>query len=123
MEIAPPLLPAVRVSSLIDELAAEHDNVHVVDFASEVARIEAEGLTVDGRTLGIGRFEGLVSLDGLHFSSTGYAVLANLCLRTMNEALGTDLPEADLAEVLATDRWSPTALAEAGLDAAACEAE
>jgi lysophospholipase L1-like esterase len=46
---------------------------------------------------------GFYSLDGLHPSNTGYAVLANVFIATMNQAYGTSVPAVNVAAIYQTD--------------------
>lgn len=96
------------------ELAAPYPRVHVVDLHAEVQRILAEGVTVGDQHLSGAPLGGLLSLDGMHFSDTGYALVANFFIRAMNEALGAGIPEVDPAAVLETDPYSVPALRRGG---------
>jgi hypothetical protein len=109
----------------IDEYNAEllrqvqgRPRFHVVDVHGRVAEVMADGLWVGDRHLRPDPFGGLLSLDSMHFSDTGYAVLANDFVRAINEALGTSVPEIDLAAVMAGDPNSVDALRAAGFDCA-----
>ena len=112
---------AEEFNGILDELAAGHDNVHVVDLSGIVAEVSAEGIAAGDTQVTVERFGGLVSVDGLHFSDTGYAVLTNAFVDTVNETLGTSIPPMDLAAVLAADPFAPDNLRAAGLDVDACE--
>ena len=50
---------------------------------------------------------GYFSLDGLHPSNTGYAVLANIFIDTMNKAYGMTVPDVNVAAIYATDIYAP----------------
>lgn len=101
--------------------ADRYDNVHIVDLAGAVERVEAEGVAVGDQTLGPGKLGGLISTDGVHFSDTGYAMTANVFIERINDALGTDVPQVDLAAIAAADPYHPDALRAAGLDPTACD--
>ncbi|MBK7859482.1 MAG: hypothetical protein IPJ65_12825 [Archangiaceae bacterium] len=92
--------------------------VHVVELAAAVEEIVKGGVEVDGVRLRGVPFGGLFSLDSMHFSDTGYAVLANLFLDAMDEAWGARLPRVDLGVVLAGDPYSVEALRRRGLECA-----
>jgi len=109
-------------AALLDEVVSAYANVHVVDYKSEVEGIAAEGLDVGEETLSLGRFGGLVGMDGLHFTATGYAVMATLTLDAVEAETGVVVAPPDIAAVLASDPESPQALQAAGLDLAACGA-
>ncbi len=111
---------AADFNDVFDDVCAQHDNVHVVDLVELVEDLKEDGIEVGDETVHIRRFGGLVSLDGLHFSDTGYAVLANEIIETINAELGTDVPLADLEAIVATDPYAPANLEAAGLDIGAC---
>ena len=106
----------VEANALLAAAFAPWPQLHVVDVYGEVRRLTAEGLAVgagaDQRVLTTRLGGGLLSLDGLHFSDTGYARLAGLFVAAINEGEGLALPEPDLAAALATDPWSPDRLAD-----------
>ncbi|MBT3221103.1 MAG: SGNH/GDSL hydrolase family protein [Proteobacteria bacterium] len=101
--------------------AAKFDNVHLVDLATEVATIEADGLQVGDQKLSVDKFDGLLSTDGIHFSDLGYAMIANLFIDKMNQVMDLDITEVDLVEVIEGDFHSPQALIDGGLDLDSCE--
>ena len=76
---------------------------------------------VGDQRLGAERFGGIVGLDGVHFTDTGYAFLANLFIAEINQVLGTDVPAISLAPVLAMDPESPAALRAAGVAVDECQ--
>lgn len=109
----------LQANAALADAAARHPNVHIVDVHGWAARIATDGLHIGGGVLGPRKFGGLVGLDGVHFTSTGYAALANLFLEAMNEVLGTDFPPIDAEAVAATDFEQPSALMQTVL--AACD--
>lgn len=98
--------------------AALHPRVHIVEVHARVNQIMESGLNINGEMISPKPFGGLLSLDSMHFSDTGYAVLANEYLSAMNEAWGTQLPEVDVAAVHAADPYSVANLRAAGLSCA-----
>jgi lysophospholipase L1-like esterase len=104
-----------RANQALAAAAAGHANVHVVDLHGWAARIAVDGIAVGDQVLRPAKFGGLVGLDGIHFTDTGYAVVANVFLQAINAAWNTSFPQVDLAPVLADDPESPVALAAAGL--------
>ena len=106
--------------ALVQE-AAPYSNIHIVDLAAAFARIDENGYAVGNVTLTATMFGGLISLDGIHPSRTGYAIYANLFLEAINSARGLNLPMVDLAEVLADDPFSPSAIRAAGLNPDLCQ--
>jgi lysophospholipase L1-like esterase len=106
-----------RANAALAAAAAGHANVHIVDLHGWAARIATDGIAVGDQVLRPAKFGGLVGLDGIHFTDTGYAVVANVFLQAINAAWGTSFPQVDVATVLANDPESPAVLAAAGLDA------
>jgi hypothetical protein len=83
---------------------AELPNVTLVDAHGAFAALTAGATVVAGRplgkTLGAG---GAFSLDGIHPSHTGHALIANLFIGAINETLGLGIPSLDLAAVQIAD--------------------
>lgn len=50
---------------------------------------------------------GFFSLDGLHPTNTGYALLANVFIDRMNAALNTKIADVDVSAVAAVDPLFP----------------
>ncbi len=50
---------------------------------------------------------GFFSLDGLHPSNTGYAIIANVFIDTLNASYGYAIPEVNVGTVYATDPYAP----------------
>ncbi len=69
-----------------------------------------------GSTLKVEKLVGLLSVDGVHFSDTGYALVANLFLDEIENVLGVEIERVPLEAVAQTDPYSPHALEEGGLD-------
>jgi|GEM_PF-4341568 len=62
--------------------------------------------------IGLGRFQGFFSLDHIHLTPTGHAIVANLIIEHVNASLGPDsdvqlmtenLPYIDIAQILSRD--------------------
>ena len=75
----------------------------VVDVNGLFARIARNGYNVGGRHLTTEFLGGIFSLDGIHPTNTGYAILANEWIKTMNQKLGTSLAEVPVAQIAQTD--------------------
>jgi len=120
------LIQAIEDTALAmnDRLIAEaagRPTIHVVDLATAVADQEASGVAAGSETLFFTRFGGLLTLDGVHFSDTGYGLVAEQFALAINDALGVDLPLPDLGAIHAQDPWSTEALVDGGLDVSLCE--
>ncbi len=75
----------------------------VVDIHELVDRIYRKGYKVGSKTLTTDFFGGLFSLDGIHPTNTGYGIIANEFIRTMNSFAGTAIPAANIDEIFAKD--------------------
>jgi hypothetical protein len=94
--------------------AAGHSNIHIVDFKLFV-EMTLGGVRVGGELLTPARFGGLLSLDDLHLTDTGYALYANDVIRYINGTLGVKIPSVDVEAVHAQDALAPSRLRAAGL--------
>ena len=109
-----------RFNQLLDEHAASHSNIHVVDAYGYVED-HPDGLTQGGYTFSMSTLGGLVSFDGIHFTDTGNALVAQLILDAITEELGVELPEVPLASVVTRDPHSPPVTEVYGRDIDACD--
>ncbi len=75
----------------------------VVDIHSLVDQIYVNGYKVKNMTLTANFLGGLFSLDGIHPTNTGYGVIANKFIETMNGFLGAHIPSADIDEIFEND--------------------
>ena len=96
----------------------------VVDIHAVFNALAANGLTVSGYTGTNSFLGGFFSLDGIHPTNTGYAVVANAFIDAMNSGFGSKITDINVATVAATDPlWPPnlgaTVAATAHLPAAA----
>jgi hypothetical protein len=62
---------------------------------------------VGGRKLTANFLGGIVALDFIHPTNTGYALLANEILKAINAGYGTNFPLVDLNAVFASDPLGP----------------
>jgi lysophospholipase L1-like esterase len=75
----------------------------VVDVNGLFAGLAAKGYKLKDHHLTTQFFGGLFSLDGIHPTNTGYAILANETIKTMNKQLHTEIPQVSVEQVAATD--------------------
>jgi lysophospholipase L1-like esterase len=75
----------------------------VVDLNGLFANLAAKGYNVGGHHLTTEFLGGLFSLDGIHPTNTGYAILANETIKTMNQHLHTVIPPVSVEQVAKTD--------------------
>ncbi|MFL6452046.1 MAG: SGNH/GDSL hydrolase family protein [Bryobacteraceae bacterium] len=82
-------------------------NVIILDVNALVADIAANGEVVGGRRLTTAFLGGLFSLDGMHPDDTGYAIIANEAIKTMNRLWGTGIPPVSVEQVAKDDPLFP----------------
>ncbi len=80
----------------------------LVDINALFAKITSSGLAINGFTGTANFLGGFFSLDGIHPTNTGYAVVANAFIDAMNAGIGTKIADVNLATVAAADPlWPP----------------
>ena len=83
----------------IDAMAAAH-GAFVVDFKTFFDGVKLNGYNIAGQKLTVDYVSGgIFSLDGVHPSSRGYAMIANQFIQVMNEKLGTSVPYVDFSTI------------------------
>jgi phospholipase/lecithinase/hemolysin len=75
----------------------------LVDIYSLVNNLAANGIEVGGQRLTTGFLGGLFSLDGVHPTNTGYAIIANEFIKTMNSSISAGIPPISVEQVSKTD--------------------
>lgn len=94
------------INDHIESLVDANDNVYLVDLVSFFDMIIAGETSVDGQLISRSYGGGLFSLDGFHPSNTGYALIGNVFINTINETgLFDRIPLADLTVILANDPY------------------
>jgi lysophospholipase L1-like esterase len=86
-------------------------NATLVDINALFAQVVASGLTINGYTGTAAFLGGFFALDGIHPTNTGYAVVANKFIDTMNASINTKIPDVALGPVAAADPFWPPNLA------------
>lgn len=79
----------------------------VVDAHALVNQLALNGYSANGKHLTTGLLGGIVSLDGIHPTNTGYAIIANQFIEVMNRWWGTNIPEANVNAIAAHDPLVP----------------
>ncbi len=79
----------------------------LVDTNKLVDQIAKRGYVVGNEKLTTNYLGGLFSLDGIHPSNTGYAVIANSFIREMNVRFRLQIPEVSVEKVWASDPLRP----------------
>lgn len=93
----------IDVYNLIIAVEAAAHGAVLVDIHSLVDRLRLQGVEVNGVHLTNRYLGGLFSLDGIHPTNTGYAVIANEFIATLNQARGNSIPLVDLDQVASSD--------------------
>lgn len=80
----------------------------LVDINALFTKVASSGLTINGYTGTASFLGGFFALDGIHPTNTGYAVVANTFIDTMNTSFSKSIPDVSLSAVAATDPlWPP----------------
>jgi lysophospholipase L1-like esterase len=79
----------------------------VVDVNGLLNDVAKNGYFVNGKKLTTGFLGGLFSLDGIHPTNVGYAILAQATIEQMNKQLNTNIPPISISEVASTDPLVP----------------
>src|ERR1700735_166959 len=82
--------------------AFEHGAV-LVDIHTLADKIRSQGIEADGHHLTNAFLGGSFSLDGGHPTNTGYAVIANQFITTLNQQRGTNIPLVNINQAASTD--------------------
>jgi hypothetical protein len=90
---------------------AKAANATLVDINALFNQLFTTGLTINGYTGNASFLGGFFALDGIHPTNTGYAVVANTFIDTMNTAFGSKIPDVALGPVAAADPYWPPNLA------------
>ena len=93
---------------------AQQANATLVDINALFKQVSTSGLTINGYTGTTAFLGGFFALDGIHPTNTGYAVVANTYIDTMNSKIGTKIPDVSLSAVAAADPlWPPNLVGHA----------
>jgi lysophospholipase L1-like esterase len=93
---------------------AQAANATLVDINTLFKQVTTSGLTINGYTGTAAFLGGFFALDGIHPTNTGYAVVANTFIDTMNSKIGTKIADVNLSAVAAADPlWPPNLVAPA----------
>jgi hypothetical protein len=93
----------VAAYNILIAIEAAVNGATLVDIYSLVNGLADHGVVVNGQRLTTDFMGGLFSLDGVHPTNTGYAIIANEFIKTMNRSLRAGIPLADVALISQTD--------------------
>jgi lysophospholipase L1-like esterase len=79
----------------------------LVDINTLFKQVSTSGLTINGYTGTTTFLGGFFALDGIHPTNTGYAVVANKFIDTMNASFKSNIPDVALGPVAAADPYWP----------------
>ena len=83
----------------------------LVDINGLFAQTVKTGITLNGIPGTTAFLGGVFSLDGVHLTNTGYALVANKFIDTVNASLGKSFKDVDVAAIAAADPLFPPYLA------------
>ncbi len=89
--------------NLIITVGAIEHGAALVDIHSLADQIRLQGVEANGHHLTNAFLGGLFSLDGVHPTDTGYAVIANQFITTLNRTRGTSIPLVNIDQVASGD--------------------
>ena len=92
---------------------AKAANATLVDINALFAGVTQSGLAINGYTGTTGFLGGFFALDGIHPTNTGYAVVANKFIDTLNAGINTKIADVALGPIAAADPFWPPNLAAA----------
>ena len=92
----------IQMNAIIQAQTAVHGAL-LVDVFSLFDRLHANGYTIRRTTLTTDFLGGLFSLDGIHPTNTGYAILANEFIKDINAAFDTHFNKANIAAIARFD--------------------
>ncbi len=81
----------------------------LVDTHELLSEIQSKGFEVGGQRLTTDFLGGIFSLDGIHPTNTGYAIVANAFIKAMNRSFEAGIPPVSVEQIKSTD---PLVLAE-----------
>ncbi len=94
---------AVNQYNQIIRRYAWQNHATVVDTNLLLKILNVFGYYVDGKHLTTQFLGGIFSLDGVHPTNTGYAIVANMFIEVINLSYGKHIQLVDVSEVAATD--------------------
>ncbi len=87
--------------------AASSNGAALVDIHTIFTNIETNGYPVNQYCCSLAYGGGFFSLDGVHPSNTGYAVIANAFIDELNTAYSLGIPDVNVTTVYSTDPYAP----------------
>lgn len=94
---------AVNSYNTIIAAEAQSHGAALVDIHSLLNQIKSRGIVVNGQRLTTNFLGGIFSLDGVHPTNTGYAVVANAFIKALNRKFNADVSPVVVALVAQAD--------------------
>ena len=91
------------IASEVSSLKIRGGSATIVDLNALLKSLSTNGYNLPGIHLTTAFLGGLFSLDGIHPTNTGYAIMANAFITAINEALKTKIPLANILSVASKD--------------------
>jgi lysophospholipase L1-like esterase len=91
----------------------------LVDINALFNQLFTTGLTINGYTGNASFLGGFFALDGIHPTNTGYAVIADTFIDTMNASIKTKIADVALGPIAAADPYWPPNIVPVGAAASA----
>jgi phospholipase/lecithinase/hemolysin len=101
-EIAAIRCATAAYNTVIAAQAGQH-GAALVDVHALAERLDRRGYEVNGRRLTTAFLGGLFSLDGVHPTNTGYAVIANEVIHEINRTFGAGLSPVNVSRIARED--------------------
>lgn len=95
------------ISSEVALLKAARVKAAIADVNGTLKTLSAQGYDVAGKHLTTAFLGGIFSLDAIHPTNTGYAILANTYISAMNNGLGTKIKPVDVGPIALQDPLVP----------------
>ena len=92
-----------QYNAAIQQEVAVTTGATLVDMHGFIQGLVQNGVTINGYHATTGFLGGLFSLDGEHPTNTGYALIANQFIDTLNANLKTTIPDVDVTTIAAAD--------------------
>jgi hypothetical protein len=74
-----------------------------VDIHTYLGGLAQNGITINGYPATVGFLGGLFSMDGIHPTNTGYALIANQYIQAINTGMNTKIAPVDVSSIASTD--------------------
>jgi hypothetical protein len=87
-------------------------NATLVDMHAALLNLAQNGTTINGTPVTFQYLGGIFSLDGVHPTNTGYALVANTILQSLNSSLKAQFPLVNVGPIAAADPLFPANMPE-----------